>query len=74
MLGHEAEGCVLAGNFTLSSTLAAGAAYIECCKGYPIWLPKPAYISTCEVLQHRHLPSLSHQLVQFLTLVRELGA
>lgn len=51
MLGHEDEGCVLAGNFTLLSTLAAGAAYIECCKGYPIWLPKPAYISTQDAAQ-----------------------
>lgn len=51
MLGHEDEGCVLTGNFTLLSTLAAGAAYIECCKGYPIWLPKPAYISTQDAAQ-----------------------
>lgn len=31
----EAEGWVLAGNFTIPSSLAAGAEYIKYCKGYP---------------------------------------
>lgn len=72
-LAMEAIDCVLTGNFTLSSSLAAGAAYIKYCKGYPRWLLKPVYINICEE-QHRHLPSSCHWLVRFLTLVRELSA